>query len=834
MAESSSSFRLPSFCRHMNKADEFIMCIPDDAACTLWGEYKCPTNVDIITEDGRQFNVGISASKGKIFFFHGWSKVVDHLRLTIGCLVLFNPIDYATFKLTSFLDGVSHTTFWTYLLPPSSQFYVIPECILPKHYDYSSNDVIATVITDNNTFNVLIKTFDGKVGFSAGIDVIVSLLRLNDGCFMFFTKSFGNFFHLKVFGKNGVEMKYSDVDVDEAEVAPLDVENDDDEEINGGVKKFVRMAGEDHFRIPDPVSRMARLHEGLKDLTVRFAHLDPPLQITNGTRRERRERKGKAGFRYALTSWKKFMKAEPILDCSSRMEEPAITLLKNLNLNQDDYTIKVRIVRLWSRAAFNDSRKVYCYDMILMDEEGTKIQAFVLAKTAREYEHLLKEKQCLFIRNPSLGENRQKVKYVHISTKINLNSNAIVSVCDEPVGTEWGFDFSPFSSVVQDPTDDNKSFKSRIDVIGFVVKSFPYDLKEDTKDGKQEKKLTFMLQDLEFGFFMFQISTLSLAFLSNITPETSSTFSGLSASRIKDPTEEYLSDFEFSTIGSLNQISEKKFVIIVGTIKSFASEDSWFYNACRNCNRAVTTKTISKEKQDGSDGFEDIVVLECKDDGCNSKTVYSVPRIRVPIRVQDCTGIVTLTLFEREVLRLLKVTATQLLDKNLDLANEGNFPQELNALLNRKFAFKISIASFNIKNKSDGYSISKLTDNQTVIGELDKIFDVIQPVDEERVNAVSSEIKPADEVPVNDSVSRSKADDTPVSNFTKDMFKTPDEDVNGTSIRVLENELKRNLDSIYDDDVLSSQSSTKPRKAGKEVVNDDGVTVGLLIPKVEK
>ncbi|KAJ0434736.1 putative transcription factor B3-Domain family [Helianthus annuus] len=895
MAESSSSFRLPSFCRHMNKADEFIMCIPDGAACTLWGEYKCPTNVDIITEDGRQFNVGISASKGKIFFFHGWSKVVDHLRLTIGCLVLFNPIDYATFKLTSFLDGVSHTTFWTYLLPPSSQFYVIPECILPKHYDYSSNDVIATVITDNNTFNVLIKTFDGKVGFSAGIDVIVSLLRLNDGCFMFFTKSFGNFFHLKVFGKNGVEMKYSDVDVDEAEVAPLDVENDDDEEINGGVKKFVRMAGEDHFRIPDPVSRMARLHEGLKDLTVRFAHLDPPLQITNGTRRERRERKGKAGFRYALTSWKKFMKAGMINVCDQFHFQ--LKLLKwefrtyiGL-LEQDDYTIKVRIVRLWSRAAFNDSRKVYCYDMILMDEEGTKIQAFVLAKTAREYEHLLKEKQCLFIRNPSLGENRQKVKYVHISTKINLNSNAIVSVCDEPVGTEWGFDFSPFSSVVQDPTDDNKSFKSPIDVIGFVVKSFPYDLKEDTKDGKQEKKLTFMLQDLEgkqiyvtlwdayaeqileferdnqdeknvvvivqFGKYRFwggflyvsnlytvtrvlinaeidDILTFKKRFLSNITPETSSTFSGLSASRIKDPTEEYLSDFEFSTIGSLNQISEKKFVIIVGTIKSFASEDSWFYNACRNCNRAVTTKTISKEKQDGSDGFEDIVVLECKDDGCNSKTVYSVPRIRVPIRVQDCTGIVTLTLFEREVLRLLKVTATQLLDKNLDLANEGNFPQELNALLNRKFAFKISIASFNIKNKSDGYSISKLTDNQTVIGELDKIFDVIQPVDEERVNAVSSEIKAADEVPVNDSVSRSKADDTPVSNFTKDMFKTPDEDVNGTSIRVLENKLKRNLDSIYDDDVLSSQSSTKPRKAGKEVVDDDGVTVGLLIPKVEK
>ncbi|KAF5756096.1 putative nucleic acid-binding protein [Helianthus annuus] len=161
-------------------------------------------------------------------------------------------------------------------------------------------------------------------------------------------------------------------------------------------------------------------------------------------------------------------------------------------------------------------------------------------------------------------------------------------------------------------------------------------------------------------------------------------------------------------------------------------------------------------------------------------------RIRVPIRVQDCTGIVTLTLFEREVLKLLKVNASQLLDKNLDLANEGNFPPELNALLNRKFAFKIAIGSFNIQNKSDGYSVSKLTDNPTVISELDKIFDVIQPLDEERVNVVSSDMKAADEVPVNDSTSRTKADETPVSNFTKGMFTTPYEDGNGTSLRVME------------------------------------------------
>ncbi|KAJ0498261.1 hypothetical protein HanLR1_Chr13g0490411 [Helianthus annuus] len=133
---------------------------------------------------------------------------------------------------------------------------------------------------DNKTFNISIVTSDGKVGFTV------------------------------VFGKNGVEINYPDLDADEVEVAPLDAENELDEHIDGGVTRFVCMVGEDYFRIPDHVSRKAKLHEGLKDLTIRFLHMDPPLQITNGTRREKRT--NGRGYRYALTCWKKFMKAARI------------------------------------------------------------------------------------------------------------------------------------------------------------------------------------------------------------------------------------------------------------------------------------------------------------------------------------------------------------------------------------------------------------------------------------------------------------------------------------------------------------------------------------------
>ncbi|KAF5790872.1 putative transcription factor B3-Domain family [Helianthus annuus] len=185
----------------MNVADEVILSIPTDAARKLWGVDKGPTNVMIQTEDGSMFNVSLSESKGLLFFFHGWSNVVKHLRLTRGSLVVFNPVDSTTFKVTYFLDGVSGSCFWTYLLHPSSQFYVIPECILVKNNDYSSNDVIFTVMIDNKTFHVIIETADGKVSFTVGLDVIVSQLQLEAGSFLLFTKYFGNFFHLKIVGK---------------------------------------------------------------------------------------------------------------------------------------------------------------------------------------------------------------------------------------------------------------------------------------------------------------------------------------------------------------------------------------------------------------------------------------------------------------------------------------------------------------------------------------------------------------------------------------------------------------------------------------------------------
>ncbi|KAJ0518741.1 putative nucleic acid-binding, replication factor A [Helianthus annuus] len=609
---------------------------------------------------------------------------------------------------------------------------LIPECILPKIYDFSSNDVTSTVMIDNQTFNVSIVTNDGKVGFSA------------------------------VFGKNGVEITYPNLDFHEIEVAPIDVDNEVEEQIHGGVTRFVRKAGEDYFRIPDHVSRMAKLHEGLKDLTINFLHLDPPLQITNGTRRERRT--NGRGYRYALTSWKKFMKAAQI---KVQMEEGAITLLNNLDLNVDNYTIRIRIVRLWTRADFNNARKVYCYDMIVMDSEGTKMQAFVLAKNASGYQHLLEEKRCLTIRNPSLGENRQKI---------------FVTLWDG------------YADQIMEYESSNRGEKNVVVIIQFGKYRF--------WGGHLSVSNLYTVTRVLINSDIDEVAEFKQRFIEKLSPEMSSSYSGLSS-------------------------SVTRFVVIVGTIKSFASNNEWFYNACTNCNKKVSTVTVVKEKHDGTDGFEEVTVLECKTDICNTRTVSSIPRIRLYIRVQDCTGIVSLTLFEREVTKLLKVNANQLLDNNIELANEGSFPKELNSLLNMKFAFKIVVSSFNITKKSDGYSVSKMTDNPVVLSELDKHFDTIQPIDEEAVNVEPSDSNRNDDLPVKDSISQTGDDVTPCSNVFKVGFTTSFDQKDADFDTSSERDLKRNLDTVYDVDDVSSQSSSKSRK-------DGGVDAVLLIPKKEK
>nr|KAJ0215127.1 hypothetical protein LSAT_V11C300132450 [Lactuca sativa] len=99
--------------------------------------------------------------------------------------------------------------------------------------------------------------------------------------------------------------------------------------------------------------------------------------------------------------------------------------------------------------------------------------------------------------------------------------------------------------------------------------------------------------------------------------------------------------------------------IIVGTIYGIRQDIDWYYDACTNCGKKVQTEDLFS----GADSGDASVVLKCNGDNCKNKTISSVPRYKIPIRVQDDSGTITLTLFDRDAYRIVKKRARDLIDK---------------------------------------------------------------------------------------------------------------------------------------------------------------------------
>ncbi|KAL8216305.1 hypothetical protein R6Q57_023142 [Mikania cordata] len=337
------------------------------------------------------------------------------------------------------------------------------------------------------------------------------------------------------------------------------------------------------------------------------------------------------------------------------MEATNITFLNDLDVANDNYNIKVRIIRLWTQPMFNNPSETYSIEMILMDEQGTKMQGNVLKKWFSRFEKFLKENTTLIILKPTLGDiSHAKYKYVENPIKICLNWNTKVKHYEAFDGPKYGFNFIPFQSILENEILENAT----INVIGYIVKCFK--LENFTgKDGKESKKIKIIIEDLE-GLKM------------NIT------LWGVYAEEMFG----YLS----------NKPDEVHVVIILqfGVHKFFEEERVY---ACSNSN-------------------------------CNTEFIIAIPRFKIPIRVQDCTGVVSLNLFEREAKRILKKSANDLLEKYLEGGYKGILPDEFNDLMEKRFAFKIDVTNFNVLNNYKFFGISKMSDDPEIISELEKKFNI--------------------------------------------------------------------------------------------------------------
>ncbi|XP_076919020.1 uncharacterized protein LOC143579663 [Bidens hawaiensis] len=524
------------------------------------------------------------------------------------------------------------------------------------------------------------------------------------------------------------------------------------------------------------------------------------------------------------------------------MESQKFTMLHEIDvLRSTPCTIKVKVLKVWSVKDNIKPNEDFLIEMVLMDESGNRMQSTV----------------------------------IDCSNKLVLNSSTHINPCSQFDGHTFGFKFYSFKSVI----DKEIPLKATIDIIGHVVHVFK-DNNYNLRGVKRNARLTMEVSDISvyvtfWGDYVSQFSKYVVdhfdeshmiilmqfgrrnRMFNSYGSDVTRVFLNDSISEIEDyktrlfeflefsvdgvvrrpiPVklmstldEEFLMATSFFNICEICTILQPKSIIVLGTIKEVCPDSEWYYVGCNSCSRKVIVTVVKGED-----------VYECKNQRCNTLGVTPTPRFKIKLRVQDGSGVVSLTIFDRDVKLIINKTTSELLaTKDEDDVGHSGFPTELNCLLEKKFAFKVEIADFNFRNDVEVYGISKLTDDQEIISAIKKRLmpEFIVPSDSRSLTFGNS---------LTDLQSTSSAslkiyefgdNKTPVS------YRLVDDEVNEIKMSSSDSDdkLKRKLVDVFEGDQPSGFSSTKSKISDVQddselvsVVGSSKDGVKFITPKVEK
>nr|GEV53667.1 hypothetical protein [Tanacetum cinerariifolium] len=206
---------------------------------------------------------------------------------------------------------------------------------------------------------------------------------------------------------------------------------------------------------------------------------------------------------------------------------------------KDNFSINAKVVRLW-RQYYYSSDTLASMDMILMDQEGSRISATIGNKMVSQFESLLK-------------------------TKVK----AIQSVFP----SKHGFSFVPFVDFVEDNVKEDQV----VDVIRHIVAVG--DVIHGERKRKKNRRMVVELADIEISCLRF-VNAYNMSTLKAL--EKKSFFYGT----------------KYVNLEKLMDIVEPCACATLATITSIEYEEGWVYTACCKCNcKAVPNDDESSSKK---------------------------------------------------------------------------------------------------------------------------------------------------------------------------------------------------------------------------------------------
>ncbi|XP_021980551.1 uncharacterized protein LOC110876697 [Helianthus annuus] len=329
------------------------------------------------------------------------------------------------------------------------------------------------------------------------------------------------------------------------------------------------------------------------------------------------------------------------------MDKNRVTFLNNLDWRSKLFTIKVNVLRLWIPVNPKREGETLGIEMVVMDEQGTRMQATVSSKFMKKHEILLNEHECYYIYKSQLSVIMSNLKHFEKEHAISLNFDTSVKKCENFYGSVYCIRLVSFESIKAGEVDvkyrldewsepevtkikmgkDSKYMNMQLlDEEGIKLKCTLWDEYCDQMFGyiqshKEEVDVVLLVQ---FGSFYkykgkimlsnaFQITRLFInpdieeirsfrtKFVEKICKTSSNGQKSIGSSGNISLADDFLFKHPFSNFLDITLLDKPCELIVHGLIMSVDDKDDWYYVGCDQCNRKVETTFVIEEAEDGAE-----------------------------------------------------------------------------------------------------------------------------------------------------------------------------------------------------------------------------------------
>ncbi|KAL1804946.1 hypothetical protein ACET3Z_028014 [Daucus carota] len=398
--------------------------------------------------------------------------------------------------------------------------------------------------------------------------------------------------------------------------------------------------------------------------------------------------------------------------------------IEKLKNGVDGYKIKVRVIRLW-RGSTKDGEEFKNFNIVLIDQKGQRIHAFVPTKCADDFQHQLHLGRVFSINHFAVQLYKQSDKYRMLRNPTQLvftNDTEIQELADDGVTIPLdGFDFYDLSQLeeLSKQTTYLSDYCFPTDVVG-IIKDYDNIRDLRNKNGKDQKQAKYILTDgnsnINVTFWDKFAENFDKQMKTQLEQPVIIIISGCkvgkwngqidisnnNATRIYlnykhhsvTKLRKLLTNPEFakkvlgkpkpkqmamSTVSNLTKLGKEDieglFMLHVKIIKLDESL-KWFYNACTSCDKETKIENLCP-------------VCE----NCNRFVPYPQKKFRIHVVAEDKSGQMQVVLGDREVRTVIGRRASDLAD---EIFNVQGIPKCLLAIVDKDYSLVIQIKEINI------------------------------------------------------------------------------------------------------------------------------------------